>query len=330
MPLSAPAFRCLQREISDPEAFVDAVSSSHLTVELHGRMNQAASIEQFQSPQWALDFSETHVKGRVYGELPGGWAAICLVRSWTASRWYGHDSSPGTLFCNPPGVGLDGVVSPGFVWISLSIAPSIWEEASRLAGVDSPPPLGFSGWTLPAPLFRQLEAQALETRELIRRALRDPRFSQSADRAMLDFARCVATLLWDKMACPLPATSSLQSRVRLARRAEAWMREHLMEAITIPDVCLALRVSRRELEYAFNAAFDSSPKAFLHKLRLNTIHRILRHGREAGLSVTQIAMDYGITHLGRFAGEYRALFGESPAATLGMRRKTAPRGRLLT
>ena len=241
MPLSASSFRLLKRQIADPEAFVDAVSSTHLTVELHGRMAQAAHVEQFQSSKWALDFSETHVKGRVYGEIPGGWAAICLVRSCTSSRWYGYEGKAGSLFCNPPGVGLDGVVAPGFVWTSISIAPEIWMEASRLAGVDASALGGFSAWSLPEPLFKCLEAQAMEVRELMCAALRDPVFYHVADRAMIEFSRRIATLLWERSACPLALSSSMQSRIRLARRAETWMRDHLVEAISVPDVCLALR-----------------------------------------------------------------------------------------
>lgn len=322
MPLRAPSFRCLQRKIADPEAFVDVVSANRLFVDLYGRMTRTAKVEQFQSPQWAMDFSETHVTGRVRGDLPGGWSTFGLIRSCTTSRWSGQEGVVGMLLCNPPGIGLDGVVAPAFAWTSISIPLEIWEEASRLAGVQTVPLLGFSAWMLPPPLFRHLERRMEEVRELMRAALRDPLFYPSADRAMIDLARSVATLVWEKVASPLVPPTSLQSRVRLARRAETWMRDRLEDAISIPDVCLALRVSRRELEYAFNATFDSSPRAFLHKLRLNAIRRVLRRGHIRGVdaSVTEVAMDHGVTHLGRFSSEYRQLFGESPAMTLGTRR----------
>jgi len=87
--------------------------------------------------------------------------------------------------------------------------------------------------------------------------------------------------------------------------------------VGIPDLCLALNVSRRELEYAFRATFDVSPWDYFQKLRLNAVYRDLRRS-PAKLSgyVTEIAMTHGITHLGRFSAQYRELFGERPSETL--------------
>jgi AraC family ethanolamine operon transcriptional activator len=92
------------------------------------------------------------------------------------------------------------------------------------------------------------------------------------------------------------------------------MRDHLAEPIRVPDVCLALSVSRRELEYAFRATFDQSPRDFLHALRLNAIRRALLRG-DVRAPIVHIALDHGITHPGRFAADYRALFGEPPSET---------------
>ncbi|TIU64921.1 MAG: AraC family transcriptional regulator, partial [Mesorhizobium sp.] len=44
--------------------------------------------------------------------------------------------------------------------------------------------------------------------------------------------------------------------------------------------------------------------------------RLLTARGADGLSVTRIAMEVGITHLGRFAANYRLFFGESPYETL--------------
>ncbi|MEU4714350.1 helix-turn-helix domain-containing protein [Micromonospora purpureochromogenes] len=49
--------------------------------------------------------------------------------------------------------------------------------------------------------------------------------------------------------------------------------------------------------------------------RRYAVHRALC-AAGPGASVTAIAVQHGFAHLGRFAGEYRARFGESPSTTL--------------
>ena len=95
------------------------------------------------------------------------------------------------------------------------------------------------------------------------------------------------------------------------------MRQHLSDSVSIPEVCLAMNISRRELEYAFRATFDSSPWEFLQKLRLNAVYRQLRSDAlDYPGRITDAAMAYGINHLGRFPAQYRELFGERPSETL--------------
>jgi AraC-like DNA-binding protein len=49
---------------------------------------------------------------------------------------------------------------------------------------------------------------------------------------------------------------------------------------------------------------------------MHLARRALRSGSGTTTSVTDVAMRYGFWELGRFAVAYRALFGESPSASL--------------
>lgn len=63
---------------------------------------------------------------------------------------------------------------------------------------------------------------------------------------------------------------------------------------------------------------------FVRQLRLQHVREELLADESPGLaSVTDIALKWGFAHLGRFAIEYKRAFGESPSATLRMRRVRA-------
>ncbi|WP_141246020.1 helix-turn-helix domain-containing protein [Mesorhizobium sp. WSM3859] len=109
---------------------------------------------------------------------------------------------------------------------------------------------------------------------------------------------------------------STSRHLRQASAAEDFIRTHIQEDIPIVRLCKEIGVSRRQLEYAFRTTFAVTPLEFIRALRLNEARRLLTTARADGLSVTAVAMDVGITHLGRFAANYRLFFGESPYETL--------------
>jgi AraC family ethanolamine operon transcriptional activator len=55
-----------------------------------------------------------------------------------------------------------------------------------------------------------------------------------------------------------------------------------------------------------------APATYLRYIRLNGARRSLKETA----SVTEAATSWGFWHFGRFAQDYRALFGEQPSATL--------------
>jgi AraC family ethanolamine operon transcriptional activator len=67
---------------------------------------------------------------------------------------------------------------------------------------------------------------------------------------------------------------------------------------------------------AFYDVYGASPTAQLRRFALLEVRRALFEGSAARDAVTRIATDYGFGHLSRFAGQYRAAFGESPSATV--------------
>lgn len=101
------------------------------------------------------------------------------------------------------------------------------------------------------------------------------------------------------------------------RRAVAFIEEHLAEAIGLPEMAEAARMSPRGLQAAFRRELDTTPGGYLRDARLDAVHRELQAADPtAGTTVEAVAARWGFTHRGRFAAAYRARHGRSPADTL--------------
>ncbi len=105
------------------------------------------------------------------------------------------------------------------------------------------------------------------------------------------------------------------SRSRLDH-LEAWIDAHVSAPISLGTLCEMAGVGERSLQKAFEARRGVSPMRFVVERRLEAARRRLEQ-EAAPVSVTQVAMELGFDHLGRFASDYRTLFGESPSVTLG-------------
>jgi AraC-like DNA-binding protein len=307
-------FRRLVHRLEQPEEFGHAVSGGCLAADFLAPREAATRVEQFQSAGWALDFHEARVKARIRCELPPGWGSVGLMRSRVPSQWYGHEAHRGVLVCTPPGEAIDGRIVPGFSCLSVTVPGHVWQAARELAGVNADD-FGVAGIHRIEPdTYRDIERRILDLRRTFRSAGADTRQSATAGAKALAFATELIALAWTAGESRREIRDSHRNRARLARRAEDWMRAHLGEPIQIPDLCRAIGVSRRELEYAFRMVHDESPRDYLHALRLNAIRReLIRHGRADSLS--SIALEKGISHFGRFAADYRRMFGANPGAT---------------
>ncbi|MGQ0671632.1 MAG: helix-turn-helix domain-containing protein [Hyphomicrobium sp.] len=81
--------------------------------------------------------------------------------------------------------------------------------------------------------------------------------------------------------------------------------------LTVAELCRASGVSRRTLQYCFQDVLGIGPATFLRAVRLDGARRLIKTSN----SVTEAAAHWGFWHFGRFAHDYRAMFGELPSET---------------
>jgi AraC family ethanolamine operon transcriptional activator len=152
--------------------------------------------------------------------------------------------------------------------------------------------------------------------------------------AMLDFAEsCDAALDASVVAaiaeeCESIVVGALSSRwsagqrampieaLRKVRVADSFLRDNIERPVHLEEVALVLGVSRRTLQQCFTTIYGISAFGFLKRRRLMLVRRALKEANGGHALVKSVALSHGFWHLGRFAQDYRAMFGEKPSETL--------------
>lgn len=99
------------------------------------------------------------------------------------------------------------------------------------------------------------------------------------------------------------------------RRVERFIADNVERPISLEELVNVSGVSARALFDGFRRFRDQSPMAYLRSIRLERVRQDLLRA-PAGETVTSIACRWGFYQFGRFAGEYRKVYGELPSETL--------------
>jgi AraC-like DNA-binding protein len=100
------------------------------------------------------------------------------------------------------------------------------------------------------------------------------------------------------------------------RRAVAFIDEHAHEDISVADIAEAAHVTIRAVQLAFRRHLESTPTAYLRRVRLEHAHRQLVAADPEHESVTAVAYRWGFFSPSRFAAYYREAYGVLPSHSL--------------
>lgn len=137
--------------------------------------------------------------------------------------------------------------------------------------------------------------------------------------ATAEAARLIMTLLLEAQGSNVSAW--LDHRVspaapRHVKRAIDYLEACPEAEIDAPTLAALSGTSLRALQEGFRRFKGTTPMGYLRGVRLARVRADLTAPGTADRSVTDIALRWGFTHLGRFAETYRATYGETPSATL--------------
>lgn len=108
----------------------------------------------------------------------------------------------------------------------------------------------------------------------------------------------------------------ISHRQRGLERALRFLNQTERLDLTVPKLCQVANVSQRTLEYAFKEEFGLTPLGFLRLRQFHYVRYDLMAAYSSQSTIAEMARRNGFFQLGRFASDYRNLFGERPSQTL--------------
>jgi AraC-like DNA-binding protein len=115
---------------------------------------------------------------------------------------------------------------------------------------------------------------------------------------------------------PIKVARGARRHAAIIARFEELLAANYDRPLHLAEICTAIGVSERTLRTICMDHLGMGPVRYLWLRRMHLAHRALIRAAPQSATVTEIATANGFWELGRFAVEYRALFGEAPSASL--------------
>lgn len=145
----------------------------------------------------------------------------------------------------------------------------------------------------------------------------EPRSELVVSAASLYLASCVLDTFPNTAISAPTVTDRRDADPGTVRRAISFIESHPDIDMAVADIAAAACVTPRALQLAFRRHLDTTPMAYLRRVRLDRAREDLRAATPGdGQTVTAIADRWGFAKPGRFAELYHAAYGETPSQTL--------------
>jgi AraC-like DNA-binding protein len=115
---------------------------------------------------------------------------------------------------------------------------------------------------------------------------------------------------------PAGADRSDATRSRVLRTAVAYLHDYAHTDISVRQLAEAAGASRQAVHLAFRQHLETTPYAYLERVRLDRVHRDLTDLDPAVTTVRDVGLLWGFPRLERLRRQYRAAFGVDPEQTL--------------
>ncbi|MFX1725121.1 helix-turn-helix domain-containing protein [Stenotrophomonas sp. AS1] len=305
----------------DADALLGVVRDTRFEQRLLAAGHFRACLQRLVFPEFSLDSGAYTLPIFASGSFAQGMIALALAISCERPMWAnGRLVEVGQVMVFAEDSELNVRPSPGgWQWAVLLIPREVLQREAVLR-VGRELRLPRTGWhTRPTPPpaaegVRHAVFKALEAAAAWEGVITPAQMAAQASLLLGAFVEAVSA--GDAgPARRLDGWGSARHRDALVRRAEDYLKAHLERPFDSRALALALGVGERQIERLFRDAYGHGPCHWHQLARLNRARTALLHADERG-TVTDIALRFGFSHLGRFSILYRHVFGECPKDTL--------------
>jgi AraC-like DNA-binding protein len=305
---------------SEPEDFETALRAEGcLGLWITGPGQFRARLVQVVLHRLRLSTTEEQLSRVVFIAVPANMVMISFpIGTGTAPVYGGIVMRSGEIMTLGPGQRMhartDGPCSWGTIWFPVK---ELVQYGRALTGSPFAVPPFVQCWRPPQAADKdllRLHAAAIRIAEIRPRVLADTESAHGLEQQVIHaVVECLT------VASAAVGTVAARRHRDIMVRFEQLLQSEPHRNTGMVEISAALGISERLLRIVCGKHLGMSGKRYLRLRRMSLVHRALRHGNGQAAAVSGVARDYGFADAGRFAVEYRALFGESPSTTLRRR-----------
>jgi AraC family ethanolamine operon transcriptional activator len=281
-----------------------------------GRGAFRARLTQIALHRLRLSVAEEHLSRIAQVLVPAGMILVSLsIGSGPMPVWGGVRMRAGEIMTlgagQPVHVRTDGPCRWAWIWLP---AAEFQEYGSSMTGETFCILQATRWWQLRPATIRHLRHLHSAAIGLVEGRSKTPIGAQAAHGLEQQLIEALVEGLSKGRAIEaIPATAENQD---IAARFETLLQTELERALRMAEICSTLGVSAQTLRLSCEEQLGIGPTEYIRRRRMQLVHRRLRHENNDATTVSAVARRYGFRAPGRFAANYRAIYGELPSATL--------------
>lgn len=305
-----------RRSFADSDEAAASISCSQVEYALLGPPRRDWTIVEARLGDIVASAGETGAAfgaaGSTYRNVHTFLVPLTHSTNWTVN---GRAITPHTMACFSPNTEHVAAIGDPVEWAVVQMTPDVFESIFET----------YSGRAFSRRSRGAIFTPAPEAFADLKNAVRTAAKCATSRPDLIDneaIRNTLRKIILDSLLEVFPSQGSRDTALpyrELALRTRDFLREHGERPVYAADLTEFLGISERSLRRLFHEVFGTSPAHYLRVRRFHQARRALKDPRQAA-SVTGISTSLGFFDLGRFASDYRELFGELPSQTLARRR----------